>query len=60
MEESYSDDEGPVMKKSQFIDDLKVKTTKETTTFYIVFYILGLRGHADYFADDPGHHGSQD
>ena len=33
MEESYSDDEGPVMKKSQFIDDLKVKTTKETTTF---------------------------
>ena len=33
MEESYSDDEGPVMKKSQLIDDLKVKTTKETTTF---------------------------
>ena len=39
MEESYSDDEGPVMKKSQFIDDLKVKTTQETTTFlYCLLY----------------------
>jgi len=32
-----ADEEGRIMKKSQFMDDLKVKTTFATTTFCIVF-----------------------
>ncbi len=34
------DEDGRIMKKSQFVDDLKVKTTQATTTFLTVTQFL--------------------